>query len=272
MSSPTLVRAFAVMEFLMGRIDGAALGEIADVLALPKSAAHRTLAELINLGYVHQDAQQGAYRLSLKPLTQALRHIGMIPLVDLAKPELERLAELSGELARLSIVEGDLLVWVAKHQGARHGLRYDPDDGRIVMLSHTASGLAWLSTLPVDRAVALIEQQGLEDVAAYGPRAPTTLDEVLHRLEEARERGWCYADSTFELGTATLAAPIVKEDDSAVGVLAVTGPSIRLTASRAEEFAPRLFESCRQLAELVPAQSTREETVSPASLARGLVS
>lgn len=40
---------------------------------------------------------------------------------------LDRLAEKTGELVRLSIVDEDRLTWVAKSQGPRQaGLRYDP--------------------------------------------------------------------------------------------------------------------------------------------------
>ena len=42
---------------------------------------------------------------------------------DVAQPILERLAANSGELARLAVVEGEGMLWVAKAQGARHGLR-----------------------------------------------------------------------------------------------------------------------------------------------------
>ena len=94
-------------------------------------------------------------RLPWARLAPSLVLIGAgIALVNRA--ELDRLAADSGELVRLAVVDGDALTFVAKAQGARHGLRYDPDQGIDARLSCTSSGHAWLSTLPEDRGDYLI--------------------------------------------------------------------------------------------------------------------
>ena len=49
---------------------------------------------------------------------------------------------MAGELVRLAIVDGDRITWVAKSQGARKGLRYDPDMGTDARLSCAATGQA----------------------------------------------------------------------------------------------------------------------------------
>ena len=68
--------------------------------------------------------------------------------VDIAQPVIDRLAEATEELVRLAIVDGQRLTLVAKAQGARSGLRYDPDMGIELQLSCSAAGHAWLMTLP----------------------------------------------------------------------------------------------------------------------------
>jgi IclR family acetate operon transcriptional repressor len=206
--SSALHRAFAVIDLLVGKPAGLPLGNVAESLGLPKSAAHRVLGELVELGYLRQDEGHGNYRLGLRMISQSLRHLASIPLVDLAKPILDRLAELSGELARLSLPDGDSLIWVAKTQGARTGLRYDQDSGREIQFAHTSSGRAWLSAMPHERAVALLTAQGFDDVDAYGPHAAQSLDEALAIIEQVKADGYSYTDSTFELGTATISFPV----------------------------------------------------------------
>ena len=50
-------------------------------------------------------------------------------MLDIAQPVIDRLADTTPELVRLAIVDGDRLTLVAKAQGAKSGLRYDPDMG-----------------------------------------------------------------------------------------------------------------------------------------------
>ena len=49
-----------------------------------------------------------------------------------------------GELVRLSYVEDGRLIWIAKAQGSKSNLRYDPITGHDVPLHVTAMGKAWL--------------------------------------------------------------------------------------------------------------------------------
>ena len=55
---------------------------------------------------------------------------------------LDELAERTHEYCRLAIVEGENLIWVARAQGAKSGLRYDPDMGQELVLHATANGKA----------------------------------------------------------------------------------------------------------------------------------
>ncbi|AJE22814.1 transcriptional regulator, IclR family [Azotobacter chroococcum NCIMB 8003] len=180
--SNALERGLSALELLAGNAAGLPLQKVAETLGIPPSATHRMLNCLVEQGYVRQEHQHGNYILALKVVSLALRHLSQCSLVDLARPVLERLAGLSGELVRLSIVDADRLVWVSKAQGARSGLRYDPDAGAEAKLCCTASGLAWLSCLSNEQALELVYRQGLARPGEYGPNAPTTVEDLLARL------------------------------------------------------------------------------------------
>ena len=132
---------------------------------------------------------QGEYRLDQGGVA-GLGFLSSSGIVDIAEPLLERLAKESGELVRLAIVDGDRLTWVAKAQGTRKGLRYDPDMGVDARLSCTASGHAWLMTLSDERALELVSRQGFGQPKDYGPKAPTTVKALLGVLHAARTRGF----------------------------------------------------------------------------------
>lgn len=83
---------------------------------------------------------------------------------------------------RLGVIEGERQTWIAKSQGARAGLRYDPDMGRDAPLFYTASGHAWLACMSDAEALSLVERQGGERPKDLGPNAPRSNIELLERL------------------------------------------------------------------------------------------
>lgn len=244
-----LQRGLAILERLIGETDGLQLHAIAEAIGAPRSAVHRLLGTLCEQGYVEQEQSAGNYRLSLKPVSLALRHLSRSGLVDIAQPILDRLAADCAELVRLSIVDGERLVWVAKAQGCRSGLRYDPESGAEARLSCSASGIAWLSCMRDDEALHRVRLQGFGQPAEYGPRAPVTEQDLLARLHQARAEGYARVEETYETGTAALAAPIRQHQGAAVGVLSIGGPSARLTVPRMKSLAPAVLRASRELAE-----------------------
>jgi DNA-binding IclR family transcriptional regulator len=173
--------------------------------------------------------------------------------VDLAQPALDALAASTGELVRLGIVDGDRQTWVAKAQGARSGLRYDPDMGMEAPLSSTASGHAWLACLTDEEAIALVVKQGFPDAKSGGPTAPRTIKALLQRLVQTRHRGYSIVVESSAPGTAAMAAPIrhpVRGD--VVGVVSIAAPAVRLTEARMVELAPQLLATAAELAEACP--------------------
>lgn len=244
-----LDRGLALLEHLARHPDGLPLALMAAELELPLSACHRLLAELQRRGYVRQLQAHGEYRLTTKLVSLGLNHLSNTGVVDIAEPLLERLAAASGELVRLSLVDGERLTWVAKAQGLRKGLRYDPDMGMEARLSCTASGHAWLLSLSDEEAVALVSRQGFGTPAEYGPKAPTTVKALLGFLHAARVRGYAMIDEVFAPGMAAMAVPVLRRRE-AIGVISIAGPRQRLTAARMHALAPALLGAAAELGPL----------------------
>lgn len=245
--SIALDRGLSVLEHLVQHPEGLPLSMIAADLDIPLSACHRLLADLQRRGYVRQLRAQGDYQLTTKVISLGLGFLSSAGIVDIAEPLLERLAQTSGELVRLSIVDDERLTWVAKAQGLRQsGLRYDPDMGMDARLSCTASGHAWLMTLSDERALELVTRQGFGEPAAYGPRAPTTVKALFGFLHAARVRGYAMIDEVFAPGMTAMAAPVLRRRQ-AIGVISIAGPRLRLDAQRMHELAPALLGAAAEL-------------------------
>ncbi len=258
-------RTLGILELLAQHGDGMELAAIADTLNIPRSAAHRLLGDLARLGYVRQTRGRGDYMLSTKLVSIGLSWLGNSGIVDIAQPLLNQLAEISGELVRLSVVDGDRLTWVARAQGARQGLRYDPDMGSDACLSCSSSGWALLSTMSDDAAMALLAKQGLGTPEAFGPQAPTSLKAVLQAVEETRQNGYSVTVDTYTAGLSAMAAPVRLEGQPALGVISIAGPTIRFTPERMQAIVPELLAVTRQLAAASSASPFFQQTAETAA-------
>jgi IclR family acetate operon transcriptional repressor len=137
---------------------------------------------------------------------------------------------------------------VALSQGARNGLRYDPDMGIDAQLSCTATGFAWLSTLDEDDAIALVSRQGIGKPERFGPNAPTSMAAVMKAVRQAGKQGFAIASESYARGLAAISAPIVRDRLGAVGVIAISGPSARLTDKKLRTLVPDLLAAAGDIA------------------------
>lgn len=246
MSTP-LERSFNILELLAAHPEGQSISAIASALTLPLSAAHRLLAELARCGYVRQLREQGDYVLTIKLVSVGLGFLSASGVVDVAQPALDRLADESGELVRLAVVDGDDLTFVAKAQGARRGLKYDPDMGLSVKLSCSAAGHAWLSTLSDEAGLALVTRQGFGVPDDFGPRAPTTVKALMAFVKTARKRGFSTISEVFAPSMSAMAAPVRSRSGQTIGVVTIAGPLVRLTEARMEALADPLLKCAEEI-------------------------
>jgi DNA-binding IclR family transcriptional regulator len=260
--SVALERGMAILELLSTDRNGWQLSRLSDELDIPVSATHRLLTSLIEMGYVHQTREMGQYCLSLKAVSLGIRYVSKNDLIDLARPLIDELASVSGELSRLGLVDGERLVWVSKSLGTRVGLRYDPDSGIEAPIYCTASGIVWLATMSDEEVAQLVKRAGFAHVDEYGANAPRTFEEVLKHVRRARTHGWAMVTNSFEVNTAAMAALIYGEKQEPLGVLTIAGPSFRLSTKRMQELAPMLMRAAASLSEV----NSRAFAMTPAGM------
>ena len=247
MAGSLIERALGLLELLASDARGLPLQQLADRLDIPKSAAHRMLAELIRLGYVRQDHDTSRYRLSTRLAALGFRF--RFQRGGRSGPAGARRARPGDRRTGApGVIEGDRQTWIAKSQGATSGLRYDPDMGREAPLFYTASGHAWLASLSDKAALALVERQGVGAARDFGPNAPRSRSELLRYLKRAREHGYAWQIECSAPGMAAMAALVRHpEDGRALGVLSVAGPSARFGEARMHELAPLLLAAAQDL-------------------------
>ncbi len=254
--SSVLEKSLAIIELLVDHPTGLPVSAIAAATDQPASGVHRTLQELARLGYVRQMQAQGDYAMTIKLPALGLGFLGRAGITDVAQPVLDQLALDTGELIRLSVIDGNSLTWVAVAQGATRGLRYDPgqEQGVVVHLASSAGGKAWLSSMSDEEALVLVGAQGLmRNAEGQGQNAPRTLSLLLEQLAEARAQGYATAIDSYTAGMAAMAVPVRYHGDGPVlGCLSIAGPAVRMTAEWMSGVAPRLQQAAADLGGSAP--------------------
>ena len=248
-------RCLAIIELLADGARAMPLGEVAERLALPKSGAHRLLATLVDLGWAEKDPDTSFYRLTMRLAVLGQQFYVATGIPDICQPHLDRLAQSCHEFARLAVVDGHSLVWVAHAQGASAGLMYQPSlTSNTVPLFATASGKAWLATLSSEQALSIVMKNGgLKNADRYGPNVVRSIEALLREIKATARRGYGIALSEAEFGVTAVAAAIRADDDGpALGTVSIAGPSARITEKRAHELAPLVLRAARELSNLWP--------------------
>ena len=253
-------RCLAIIELLSDGARSLPLGEIAERLSLPKSGAHRLLATLVDVGWAEQDPETSFYRLTMRFAILGQQFYVATGIPDMCQPLLDRLARECREFARLAVVDGHSLVWVAHSQGASSGLMYQPSlTTNTVPLYATASGKAWLATLPADEAVQNIAKNGgFKDVDMYGPNVIRSMEGLLRELKATARRGYGLAFNEAEFGVTALAVAVRSgKSGRALGTVSIAGPSARMTEKRVHELASLVLRSASALSDLWPLRARR---------------
>jgi DNA-binding IclR family transcriptional regulator len=215
-----------------------ALGELAGDLELPKSTASRLLGALERQGLVEQRGRRG--RFSPGPVLLRFAHRGVADrhLAELAEPHLNTLADASEETINLA-VPGALGVEHIAQVESSHFLGTGQWIGRRVPYHCTAVGKVLVAFGAADLPDAPLE---LLTPATIVDRA-----RLATQFAAVRSDGCAVAIDELETGLASLAAPVLGADGDAVAALSISGPSVRLDASRVAELRPQLIDEARAL-------------------------
>ncbi|MFD1686719.1 IclR family transcriptional regulator [Halobellus litoreus] len=223
----TAQTTFRIVETLKA-LDGATVTQLANHLDIAKSSAHNYLQTLDHEGYVVET--DGTYEVGLRFLDLGGYARSRERLYSIATPEMERLAESTGEYANLLVEEHGVGVFLARERG-ESAVSLDSYTGQSVRLHTTALGKTVLAYLSRERVESIVDRHGLP---AMTDRTITDRTELFDALEEIRQQECAYDRQERIKGLNCVAVPILNDDDIA-GALSVSGPVSRMDQERIDE-------------------------------------
>ena len=247
-------RAFEIVAMLADLDEGASLADIARHLDVNKAIAVKLLTTLEGLGIAWRDAAAQRYNLTYRISNLGLRQLQKTRLLDQSAAVLKALADETGELVRLAVVEnGERITWVYAASGARRSLQIDPNYSLDAFLHTTAIGKAWLATLPFERALKYMLRQGIKPLTRH---TKVTTRAIRAELEATKKRGFATSFEETELGVIAIAAPIVVTaltgERECVGAVSLAAPTNRMNERELVACSPQLLATVERLAQIWP--------------------
>lgn len=214
-------------------LDGASLTAIARKLDMPQSTTHNYLQSLTDSKYLVK--RDGTYHVGIRFLEHGAYARNQMDIYEVAKPEVDRLAEETGELANLLVEEHGLGSYLHRARG-QDAVQVEAHVGTRVYLHSTALGKAILSHMPTERRDEILDRHGLPERT---PRTTTDREELLDELEAVRDRGYAFDDGERLEGLRCVAAPVQSKSGRILGAVSVSGPKNRLRGDRIDEELPQ---------------------------------
>lgn len=229
-------KALRILDALK-QLDGAGVTELARTLDVSKGTVHNHLSTLEENEYVVKEGS--TYRLSLRflELGEYTRH--QTRLLDIARPEIDALAEQTGEIANLMIEEHGRGVYLYISRGEK-AVNLDTKVGTRQYLHTSALGKAILANLEDEQFESVINRHGLP---AETPNTVTNEEALHEELDEIRERGFAFDGEERAEGIRCVATPITNNNDTLLGSVSVSGPSTRMKGSWFREEIPEQVQN-----------------------------
>lgn len=225
-------------------VGSAGVTELASIVDMNKSTVHNHLSTLKSEELVIQ--RDDKYLLGLRLLEFGGRARNQCSLYDIATPEIERLANQSGELANLVVEEYGHGVYLVCEKGDK-AVNLDIYPGVRRLLHVTASGKAILAHSSTERVDEIIERHGLP---AKTEHSITDRDALLDHLEEVKEQGFAVDDEEHINGLRCIGAPILTDDMTALGAVSISVPVTRMDDDQFYNEVPNIVRSATNVIEL----------------------
>lgn len=214
------------------RMDGATLTELSAELDIPTSTTHNYLKTLEEEEYLVDD--DGTYHVGLRFLEHGAYARNRMKLYDIAVPEVDKLADQTGELANLLVEEHGRGVYLHRAYGDE-AVQVEAHVGTRVYLHSTALGKAILAHLGEERRREIFDKQGLPERT---PATATDPEELAQDLAQIEERGYAYDNEERIKGLRCVAAPVLSNSGRVLGAVSISGPTNRFREDRFHEELP----------------------------------
>lgn len=238
-------RIFHTIEFL-AQAGPTGLQDLSNELGLNKSTVHRILNSLICMDYVRQDAETLKYSLSFKFCRISNQILAQNSMIDIARPYIKRLAELSGETVHLVQIDHIHAVYIDKVESPRNSVRLVSMVGKSIPLYCSGVGKAMLADMADEKIRSVWEQSDIEKMTEYTITDPAEFQEEIRKI---RRNGYSLDNEEHEPGVRCIAVSLKSFQGKPSYALSISAPKDRMDDSRIEELKEMILDTKEKISQ-----------------------
>ncbi|MEG1846953.1 MAG: IclR family transcriptional regulator [Lachnospiraceae bacterium] len=236
-------RIFRTIE-LLAQTGPMGLLDLSHAAELNKSTMHRILLSLISMGYVKQDPVSLHYSLTFKVWDIANQMLTKIDILEIARPYLKHLVEITGETVHLVQRDGIHAVYIDKVESYTNSVRMVSTIGKSVPLYCSGVGKALLAEMEPAAVKTIWNNSKIEKLTAH---TITDYQTLTKRLVQVRERGYALDEEENELGVRCIAVSIRDYTGQSDYAFSISAPSSRMSEHTIQELAVQILAVRKQL-------------------------
>jgi len=185
---------------------------------MTRTAARRYLLTLQHMGYVASDGK--LFWLTPRVLRLGRSYLESARLPRIVQPFLQRVAAGTSEIAYLSVMDGDEVVYVARN-GPNRSMSTGYVLGARVPAQVTAAGLLMLALRSDEELAQWLASRPLQ---VFTPHTIASTERMQLEIARIRAQGWSLSEQQLDLNSRGIAVPLRDRHGVLVGALNITMP------------------------------------------------
>jgi DNA-binding IclR family transcriptional regulator len=218
------------------------VSEVGVHLSLQRSAAHRFLATLRDLGYVEKN-EDNRYQLTFRILEMGEKILDRFDIRNEARKFMLELSNISNETINLGIWNGSDILHLDKVESTEI-LKIDSSIWSTAPAYCTSLGKAILANLTKEELNDYLKRTRL---VSHSPNTIVSRKKLREELKKTFERGFAVDNEEYVLGLRCIAAPVFNHTGRVKYAMSVTYPAMRKPQGGVENIGSKIKDICRRL-------------------------
>lgn len=213
--------------------------DISKHTSIPLTSLYRFLGTFEKHGFVKADAGGKCYQLGPALFRLGMSSCDSADLREVAKPEMEKVAEITGESVFLTVRDGRSSVCIESAEG-KHRVRLTQRIGAVLPLHAGAAARVLLAYMPEPERQHMLKTLELR---ALGPGTVTRRAVLEKKIRAIPSRGFDVSREEVDAGSCGVAVPVFSEKGEVIAALASGGPVYRFTDKKIKQIVYRLSKA-----------------------------
>jgi DNA-binding IclR family transcriptional regulator len=239
-TSQTLRRGLMVLDHFHGNDIEYSVKELTNKLNISSTVIFRLVNTLVESGYLTKNISTGKYRLGLNAYKLGLYANPNLRLQQVARPFLEKIAQVTRETVSLNVVDLITLegVCIASIESS-NDIKFSSPIGLSRPVYRGASRkvlLAFMEPLQQEQVFQRAISEGF-----------TNIDELKKDLENIKLQGFAYTEGEVHEGALNVSAPVLSNDGLILAGVSIHSPVFRKEEDTVTSFSNYVIEAAKHI-------------------------